>query len=145
MGFLQFLKDWHVREIEWKRESYQIGWIDDRKKLEWLKGELFRKAQVGKAPQELIDAIDAITHSMKCERRQWAINLASGAINFGVNVISVLIIANLLALPICNDSKSRFCQQVNYFPNVVQDYFEEPPKPLSDKESLEILPEQLSK
>ncbi len=84
-----FLKDCHERQIDWSRESYQIGWIDDQKKLEWLKGELFRKAQVGKAPQELIDAIDSITHSMECERRQWFINFSNGVINFGVNTIAM--------------------------------------------------------
>ncbi len=129
MKLLEFLKEWHERDIAYKRETHQIGYIDDQIKLRCLKEELYRKTYAGRDSKDLetlVNAIDSITHSMECERRQWFINLSRDFVNFTVNLTVLLAIVNLLAIPICNNSQSRFCQQVRYAPNSIQRYFSEP-------------------
>ncbi len=120
------VRDWHERDIKRQIEYLDYGYIDDQKKLAYLKSKLFEQARIGITSQDLIDAIDSITHSMECERRQWFINFSNGAVNFGVNTITFLVAVNLLSLPFCNNSQSKFCKHVHYVPDVVTSYFSEP-------------------
>lgn len=115
-------------DIDWQRESYQLGLISDEDKIRVLIQELYRKAHVGKDTSDLRAVIEMISNRVEDERA-YRHSLPNQLNAIARSVIALLLLATLgsyTTAPICNSSQSRFCKDARRIPSVINRYFSEP-------------------
>lgn len=115
-------------DIDWQRESYQLGLISDEDKIRVLMQELYRKAHVGKDTSDLRAVIEMISNRVEDERA-YRHSLPNQLDAIARSVIGLLLLATLgsyAMAPICNSSQSRFCKDARRIPSVINRYFSDP-------------------
>ena len=124
---------WKVNRIRGELRRIKNGRLSDQEKIDILKNDLFWAVEDGKPTGEIVEAIARI-QQCKSEDRELELkhlNSFTAQTNGWRGAIVVLTIAvtafSYLALPICQQSQSKFCVGARVIPDYIYDSFREPP------------------